>query len=122
MNANENPELHTRRSDRQNVQVVSRSFYPAVDKQMRTIGADAVTYELDYVEATAEELVKFAAYGLSSKAAGHYFAFYPSATRDGHHFGAAKPEQLFSTAAARDAAIDKYFAGAQKRAAKKVEG
>lgn len=46
------------------------------------------------------------------------FSFVPRATRDGKPYGAFVGAQYFFTAAERDAAIVKYFADAEKRAAK----
>lgn len=49
------------------------------------------------------------------------FAYTPSATRDGKDYGASQSRVSFLTAAERDAAVEKYFAGMAKRAAKAAE-
>ncbi len=49
---------------------------------------------------------------------GTYYAFRPTATRDGASFGAVQASRLFTTTEERDAAIADYFAKAEKRARK----
>lgn len=46
------------------------------------------------------------------------FSFVPTATRNGKRYGATSDFRCFRSAAERDAAIEKYFADAEKRAAK----
>lgn len=46
------------------------------------------------------------------------YTYTPCATRDGVHYGASHAPVDFDTAEARDAAVEKYFAGVAKRAAK----
>ncbi len=46
------------------------------------------------------------------------FFFEPHATRDGNSFGALQGRRYFPSIEARDAAVAKYFAAAEKRAAK----
>jgi len=96
-----------------NSQVTSESF-GVVDGKGREIGASAHSYELDFVE--IENPGQWESY--YTIAPGHYFVFRPSAERAGRAFGASHREQLFATAAERDAAVTKYLAGARKRAAK----
>lgn len=50
---------------------------------------------------------------------GHYYGFRCHATRDRRSYGSTQPEQLFTTAAERDAAVETYFRNAAKRAAKR---
>ena len=49
---------------------------------------------------------------------GSYFTARPSATRDSYEFGPAQRERFFATARERDAWVEKYFAGAERRAIK----
>jgi len=46
------------------------------------------------------------------------FCYRPGALRNGQPFGANQPAGRFGTEAERDAAVEKYFTGARKRAAK----
>lgn len=48
--------------------------------------------------------------------AGTYYGFCPQALRDGDVFGACQHDHIFTNEAERDAAIEKYFVGAEKRA------
>ena len=112
-------ETKTLRSQNQNTAVLSERFGIA-DSKDREIGAKATVLEADFVAATAEELVKIAAGRLSFyvENPGHYFGFRPHATRNGQDFGASHHDQLFLTARARDAAVEKYFTNARRRAIK----
>jgi hypothetical protein len=89
--------------------------YDARDRFGRQIGAKAYTWE-----------ERFAADSDSTPSAtyhhyivpGCYYGFCPQALRDGRKYGAVQHDQLFTTEEARDAAVARYFAAAEKRAAK----
>jgi hypothetical protein len=49
---------------------------------------------------------------------GQVWAFCPHATRDGIVYGASQSDQFYATEAERDAAVELYFVGMEKRAAK----
>lgn len=53
---------------------------------------------------------------------GPVFGYIPGATRNGEHYGASQGRRFFSTEAARDAAVEKYFADVEKRARKAAAG
>lgn len=92
--------------------VVTNRDFGVQDRFGRKIGAAAVTYETTYVE--LEDQTN----GGYTQPAGHYFTFRPCATRNGIGYGASQGRHNFKTIEERQAAIDKYFAGAQKRAIK----
>jgi hypothetical protein len=88
------------------------------DRKGRMIGARVFLRELDMVELTD---VKDGYYGYNTVEPGHYFVMTVCATRGGASYGASQPRQYFTTAEAREAAMETYFAGAAKRA-KQREG
>jgi len=90
--------------------------FGCVDSKGRTIGARVAVFEFDFVEAAPG-----GSYWNYARV-GHVFAFVPQALRAGKDFGAYAGERWFDTAEARDAAIEKYFADAAKRAAKQAGG
>jgi hypothetical protein len=83
--------------------------YDATDRFGRRIGARASLETVVWVEDEK---------GWSSVPAGTYYVFKPHALRDGKSYGASQPAQQFATQAERQAAVNKYFLGAQKRALK----
>jgi hypothetical protein len=93
-----------------NQQFTSHSF-GAVDERGRVIGAEVWTGEVDYVPFVPTPVET----GYNTPA-GHYFAFRPSATRNGKPYGAAQYVRIFSTQAERDAAVAAYLKSARKRA------
>lgn len=94
-----------------------RSF-DARDRFGRTIGAKAYTWEESYAEAA--DSTPSATYH-HYIVPGCYFGFCPQALRDGRKYGAVQHDQLFTTEEARDAAVARYFADAERRAAKAAQ-
>jgi len=88
------------------------------DRLGRLIGARADRSTVSYVDLTEAELETRRCWNCIP--AGTYFAFQPSALRNGRHYGASQREQLFTTEAEREAAVAKYFRDAEKRAAKRA--
>lgn len=107
-NRNENPA---------NTGRVERAF-DAWDSKGRRIGARANLLEADRTIFTTSVWVPDGQEAPPPKPAAHVYGFWPCATRDGEWFGASHPCSWFDTTAERDAAIAKYFAGAEKRAMK----
>ena len=91
--------------------------FAAKDRFGRSIGAHAKTYEV--VIDDAEDSLWDRKVGRHLPV-GRYFAFRPSATRNGRKYGALQYTQYFDTAEARDKAVIKYLRGAQTRAEKNV--
>lgn len=87
--------------------------FDAVDEKGRKIGACAVQSVITWAE------VGERAWG-GSVPPGTYFAFYTYALRDGKKHGAMHKTKYFATEAERQKAVDRYFAGAHKRAEKKM--
>jgi len=79
------------------------------DTKGREMGADLLTYEVDFVPAPPD-----APWGYE-RAPGHYFAFKPHATRNRQPYGASPPTRYFSTAARRDTAVAAYLSRARRR-------
>lgn len=79
------------------------------DSRGRLIGGQVWTWESDWVE--CDRL------GWSVEP-GHYFSFTTHSTRDRVNYGASQKTYRFASAAERDAAVEKYFVGVAKRAAK----
>lgn len=96
--------------------------FDAFDNKGRQFGAMVRKFRCAYV-ADEVELWDFpqnikSATKRAERAGRTYYGFRPHALRDGALFGASHGEQHFSTAAERDAAVEKYFAQAEKRAMK----
>lgn len=87
-----------------------------VDNKGRAIGAKAYKWTFEAAEGFHPEYRH--GFRASRVPVGTNFAFEPSATRGGESFGACQETRFFRTAAERDAAVAKYFADAEKRAAK----
>jgi len=107
-------ETKTKRSEYQNQDTRAERFGVA-DYKGREIGGMVDTFEFDFTPMSAAEEATEASW---DQAPGHYFGFRPHATRNGQRFGALQRKQLFLTAGARDAAVEKYFRNARKRAEK----
>lgn len=83
------------------------------DRFGREIGARITTAREDVVPRTdTHNLAEPARLGTG------WFTLVVHATRDGKVYGACQPTLYFKSATERDAAIEKYLAGARKRAAK----
>jgi len=106
-------ETKTKRSKDQNTAILAERFGVA-DSKGREIGGHAQTFEVDFSIIPEAEFTG----SYYTQEPGHYFGFRPSATRNGRCFGALQRVQLFLTAGARDAAVEKYFRNARKRAEK----
>jgi hypothetical protein len=83
--------------------------FNVTDSKGREVGAKIVLYELDFIEDAHAQ-------GYYDKAAGHYFAFEPHATRDQLRYGACQPGKYFRDSDMRERAINTYLASARKRA------
>lgn len=86
------------------------------DRLGREIGAAVWLYHIEYREVPEDTLSGY----YDRIAPGAYYAFVPHATRNGKCYGASRQEQRHATEAGRRLAIEKYIAGAQKRAQKKA--
>lgn len=82
------------------------------DTKGRDIGANVMTYELDFSVSDDQSRGWLVA-------PGHYFCARVHATRNGVNYGACQHAQRFTTAEARDAYVAKYLDQAKKRASKK---
>ena len=90
---------------------IDRSF-GVKDRLGREIGASAYLFEATFALAEDDSRCGYFV------TPGHYFGFCPQATRNGLKYGAVQSDVYFATAEERDAAVEAYFAGAAKRAAK----
>jgi hypothetical protein len=88
------------------------------DSRGREIGAQIYTYEETHTEISDEAAAASYSGYYTGVEPGLYFGFRPHATRNGSTYGALQHGARFATVAERDAAIEKYLAGARKRAAK----
>lgn len=88
------------------------------DRWGRLIGGRASTWE-EHHEETGEP-ARADGRGFY-RPAGHLFAFEPHAMRSGEVYGASQSTQYFTTAASRDAAVESYFVGMEKRARKTAD-
>lgn len=85
------------------------------DAQGRLIGALCQIETIRWDAAPADQR-----WGYSDKEIGAVeYTYTPHATRDKARYGASQSAVGFATEAARDAAVEKYFAGFAKRMAKK---
>lgn len=91
---------------------VPRDF-GVLDRKGRSIGATVWLREVGMAEG------KSAHGSYYNMAPGHYFVMTVQATRAGVAYGACQQRQYFKTEAERDAAVEKYFREAAKRAAKR---
>ena len=82
------------------------------DKKWRKIGYELHLHEVDLVEIKGEN---YTGGFWSNKLPGHYFVFYPQATRDGEKYGACQQDRFFKTKEERDSAVQKYIESAKKR-------
>lgn len=90
-----------------------RRRFGYTDKKGREFGAIGYTGTIE-VEAVPEGSI---GYYPKLKRAGLHHYFSPSAARDGKLYGATQPFQFFDTPEERDAAMERYFKGAERRAA-----
>lgn len=105
----------TKCSEKQNVSSRTETF-GVKDNKGREIGARVTIFEIEFV-ALNHELAEFERY--SPNPSGRVFSYDPTALRNGRPFGAGfQHGGYFATAAERDAAVEKYFKGARKRAEK----
>lgn len=86
--------------------------FGVTDAQGRKLGTK-ISFATVVYEDIAETVVSYAPY---VREAGTYFTFTPHTTRDGKRFGALQDERHFTTEAARYEAVERYLAGARKRA------
>jgi len=84
--------------------------FVVADRQGRRLGAEVLTWEVDFAQApeTAE-------WGYEAIPPGHYFAFRPQATRNRQPYGASQLPRFFSTATRRDTAVAAYLSQARRR-------
>lgn len=83
------------------------------DRKGRVIGGLVQTATVTHVPVEEGQT-----WGYRRVAGSVVYTYTPSATRDGQRYGASQAMCDFDTAAERDAAVEKYFAGVAKRAAK----
>ena len=86
--------------------------FGATDSKARAVGAQIRHIEADWIETPQGQ------YGYVNDRRGRWFGFQPHATRNGVNYGAVQKWRWFATIEAREAAIAKYLADANKRAAK----
>ena len=86
--------------------------FAATDSKARVIGAQIKRIEADWIETPQGQ------YGYVNDRRGLWFGFEPHATRNNQRYGAVQQWRWFATIEAREAAIAKYLADANKRAAK----
>ena len=87
--------------------------FGATDSKARVIGAQIKRIEADWIETPQGQ------YGYVNDRRGLWFGFEPHATRNNQRYGAGLQRHCwFATIEAREAAIAKYLADANKRAAK----
>lgn len=96
--------------------------FDAVDTKGRRFGARVALFSAEWVacDVTLWNLPHNIA-GVAERAAfagKTRYSFVPHATRDGDPFGACQAAREFATAAERDAAVEKYFATAERGALK----
>jgi hypothetical protein len=87
--------------------------FDVTDARGRTIGAQVITYQVDFVEVPSETQVAY------DKPAGHYFAADVRATRNTTPYGASQWPRYFASRADRDQYVATYLAAARKRATTK---
>lgn len=104
--------VYTKRIEVEGARSLATHDFGTTDKRGRKVGAAIFTTEFDFVEDPE-------ANGGYLMAAGHYYAFVPSATRDGNSYGATQRWTSYATVEDRDAAIATYLKGARKRAERK---
>lgn len=101
--------------------VFKRNF-DFVDSKRRTIGASAWKWSQVLTPVPQEEIDRgwfgFIYEGEESLNGTTVFAYQPHGLRAGEYFGASQGTFYFRTEAERDAAAEKYFKNAEKRAAK----
>jgi len=91
-----------------------RRQFPVKDKRGRTIGAAVARFSIQVIESEEPRSTPRA----PIDGVGTYYGMCPHAERDGKSYGACQPDQFFKTVEERDRAVEKYFAGAAKRACK----
>jgi hypothetical protein len=89
--------------------------FDARDSKGRIVGAAALRFTLTAEPIAMRPQKERSCLGLPP---GFYYCYEPGALRDGKGFGAICRMRYFTTEAEREAAVEKYFGGAQKRAAK----
>jgi hypothetical protein len=97
--------------------VIERRDFGVRDSKGRAIGGLVQRYTVETRLRTDADGDYGIVYMLDAQP-GTFYCYKPHATRDGKSFGAIQPSVWFATAAERDAAVEKYFAGAAKRAPK----
>ena len=97
--------------DSQKTETIQREF-DVKDSKGRAIGARVVLFTLTYTEIPEDSSVYW------THAPGTVIAFCPQALRNGQKYGAAQSFVECKDEADREAKIEKYFAGARKRAEK----
>lgn len=95
--------------------------FDAVDTKGRRFGAAAT--KTTQVYETQQRAIWPTAHNLANanenrRPDGTYYAFRPTAMRGGDFFGASHGENIYASEAERDAAVERYFADAEKRALK----
>jgi tRNA isopentenyl-2-thiomethyl-A-37 hydroxylase MiaE len=84
--------------------------FGCLDRFNRSIGAQIITSEVDFVEVAEEAYLSW------SHELGHYYQLNMWATRKDVPYGAIQPNKYFRTPEERQRAIDKYLVYAAKRA------
>ena len=99
-----------------------KKTFDAIDSKGRKVGASVWKYSQVLTPVPQAEIDRgwfgFIYEGEEALSDTTIFAYEPRALRDGESFGASHRTHYFRTEAERDAACDKYFASAEKRAAK----
>lgn len=96
--------------------VISQYDYALADSKGRRIGAQVKTWQGVVLDWEAGR-----SYCVNAAAGDTIYCYEPGATRDGQHFGASKASQIYYSAEARDAAVQKYLRGAARRYARKAD-
>lgn len=112
------PSLETRTRSRSETRTPSVSVvFPFRDRQGRQLGATAHFGTETFTDLTQEEAsARFVSW--SRIAAGEWFWFSPSSTRNGKRYGACQSRRYFETVAAAELAARDYLSKAAKRASK----
>lgn len=100
-------------------ETIARTF-DAFDTKGRQFGARVRLTTYEYAETTSEvwNSPRTIDWLKNQPAPGTHYGFRPHAERGGKSYGASQGDRIFPTEAERDAAVEKYFATAERGALK----
>lgn len=96
---------------------IASGEFDIFDTKGRRIGFEIHLYEIQLVEIGEN----YTGMLYTDKLPGHYFVFYPQATRDGKKYGACQQDRFFKTKEERQIEIAKYIDSARKRNQRKFK-